>query len=96
MTNESPFVSMEEVASTPGPTFGLTKRQIRWDVKHGYLPGDIDRRGKVVIRRDGPVSWNAYTRGEWMPAEPGSHMKAQAEAPAKKPVGIHSIRGDVA
>lgn len=58
--SDSPFVTWEEVASTPGPTFGLTKRQIRWDIKRGYLPGTVDHRNEPVIRR---TEWNQWIAG---------------------------------
>lgn len=77
--SESPFVSEEEVASTPGPWFGLTPRQVRWDVRNGHLPGTINHRGKLVLRRS---EWN-----EWLEETP-----TPAGAEGRKPVGIVSIR----
>lgn len=59
--SESPFVSVEEVTSTPGPTYGLTARQLRFDVRKGYVPGTIDHRGRIVIRR---TEWNRWLEGE--------------------------------
>ena len=64
MSNESPFVSWEEVAQTEGPTYGLTKVQIRFDVKNQRLPGTIDHRSRIVIRR---AEWNEFLRGDWQP-----------------------------
>lgn len=85
--SDSSFVPIDEVVTETG----LTRRQVRRDVVNGYLPGHIDHRDRVVILRNGPVSWNAYLNGEWLPAEPGSHKKAQAEKPVTKPVGIVSL-----
>lgn len=85
--SESPLVPIDEVMAHTG----LTKLQVRWDVKHRYLPGMITHRNKVVIRRNGPDSWNEYLDGTWIPAEPGSHREAKAPKPAKKPVGIVSL-----
>lgn len=85
--SDSPLVPIEEVMAQTG----LTKLQVRWDVKHRYLPGMITHRNKVVIRRNGPDSWNAYLNGDWTPAEPGSHKEVDLTPTAKKPVGIVSI-----
>ena len=89
MTTESPFVTVEEVASTPGPTYGLTEKQVRFDVRNGYLPGTIDYRKRVVIRRG---EWNDFLTGDWAPAEPGSHKKGGKKPVSTKPVGIVSIQ----
>lgn len=77
MTPRTPFVSLEEVMQTTG----LTKRQARLDVKHGYLPGEFDHRGSMRIRRH---EWDAYLAGEWTPAD--------KTAGTPRPVGITSIQ----
>lgn len=79
MTTESPFVTLDEIASTPGPTYGLTERQVKFDIRNGYLPGEIDRRSRIVIRRG---EWNQFLAGTW-PSEAGE---------SRNPVGIVSIR----
>lgn len=84
-TPRTPFVTVDEVAATEGPTYGLTAKQVRFDIQHGYLPGSIDYRKRIVIRR---AEWDAYLSGEWQPAEPGSHKAATAE---RKVPGIVSI-----
>lgn len=77
MNPESPLVNIEEVMNE----IGLTKRQIRFDITHDYLPGYINHRNQIVIRREGPDSWNAFLRGEWLPAQPGSHKVSKLPQP---------------
>lgn len=89
MSAETPFVSAEEIAATPGPTYGLTEKQIRFDIRNGYLPGTIDYRQRIVVRR---AEWNDFLSGDWTPAEPGSHKQAVKGQATSKPVGIHSIQ----
>ena len=52
-TPEPPFVTIEEV----GQVLHLSNRQIRNDIRKGYLPGVIDHRGDVRIRRK---AWNDF------------------------------------
>lgn len=85
---ETAFVTVEEIATTPGPTYALTEKQIRFDIANGYLPGTTDYRKRIVVRR---AEWNAYLSGDWTPAEPGSHKQAVKGQATSKPVGIHSI-----
>lgn len=91
MEHESPFVSIEEVMQETA----LTQRQIRFDITHGYLPGSINHRGRLVIRREGPDSWNAYLRGEWLPAEPGSHKKPSPKTPKVREEPIRIYRRNI-
>ena len=81
MTAKSPLVSVEEVMAETG----LTKRQIRFDIRNGYMPGEIDHRNRIVIRRG---EWNEYlaTPG-WRKPEPDT------EPEERKPVGLYSIHG---
>lgn len=76
MTPQTPFVPMDELLDDHP---GLTKLQIRFDVKHGYIPGEIDRRNRVVVRR-GP--YNEYLAGNWTRSETTEE---------RKPIGIVSI-----
>lgn len=61
MSSESPFVTFEEIVTTPGPTYGLTKRMLKFDIRTGRVPGSIDHRGSIVIRR---TEWNRWVEGE--------------------------------
>ena len=83
MTPQSPFVTFEEVTNTPGPTQGLTKRQVKFDIRAQppRLPGSVDHRGRIVIRRD---EWNEFCAGTWAPEQ-------SDEPEVRKPIGIHSF-----
>ena len=79
MKPQTPFVSMDEMLEDHP---GLTKLMIRFDVKSGYIPGEIDKRNRVVVRR-GP--YNEYLAGNW------ERPVQQEPAMPSKPVGIVSI-----
>lgn len=53
------FVPEEEVMAKTG----LTKIQVRNDIRKERMPGNIYRRKPVILRAE----WNAYLAGEWQP-----------------------------
>jgi len=68
------FVPIEEIMRATG----LTKIQVRNDIKAGYIRGRIRGSQTFVLRSD----WEAY----------GVNAKPHEPEPVRQPVGIHSLK----
>ena len=72
---ETPYVPVKELRAALD---GLTLRQIRWDIRHGYLPGTIDHRNMPRVPRQ---ELNDFLAGTWVPAKPVTEQPAAEPQP---------------